>query len=68
MINDLFQNVKSNFKLDNIIESLKTKKVYFVNTDSNNAEEIFTKNKIKYENLVTYKEDWYIMKLYELSN
>ena len=67
MINKLFQNVKGNLETKNIIEYLKLKKqVYFVNAN-NNIENIFNNNKIKYENLGTYKEDWYNMKLYKLS-
>lgn len=70
MINELFQNVKGNFKIENILESLKLKKeIYFVNADSsNNIDEVFTNNKIEYQELGTYKEDWYNMKLYKLSN
>lgn len=69
MINKLFQNVIGNFNLENIIDSLKNKKVvYFIHADDNsNIEERFNNNNIKYEDLGIYREDWYNMKLYKLS-
>ena len=69
MINKLFQNVTGNFNLENIIDSLKNKKVvYFIHADDNsNIEERFNNNNIKYEDLGIYIEDWYNMKLYKLS-